>query len=66
MKLIKTLCIFHKENNPSLFIYVNKQFKCYGCGIVGNIIENEKLIDIYNRELYKHIDKIGQLKLFEI
>ena len=34
-----TLCMFHKENTPSLVIDVVKNtFKCFGCGKGGDVI----------------------------
>lgn len=32
------LCPFHADNNPSLRIFINGSFKCFGCGKHGDII----------------------------
>ena len=33
------LCCFHHEKTSSLFLYPSGRFKCYGCGIHGDMID---------------------------
>ncbi|MBW1779018.1 MAG: hypothetical protein JRJ54_15760, partial [Deltaproteobacteria bacterium] len=33
------LCPFHKEANPSFFVFSNNRFKCFGCGEHGDAID---------------------------
>lgn len=32
-------CVFHQEKTPSLVLYPQNRFKCYGCGHTGGIID---------------------------
>lgn len=35
----RTICQFHFEKTPSLFIYKNNSYHCFGCGAHGNAID---------------------------
>src|SRR5882724_7708837 len=45
----KGLCPFHKENTPSLSVSAVRQiFKCFGCGIGGDVFTFIELIEKVN------------------
>jgi DNA primase len=36
--LYRGRCPFHRDKDPSFFIYEEKRFKCFGCGAEGDVI----------------------------
>jgi DNA primase len=42
----KGLCPFHGEKTPSFHVYDKGLFKCYGCGVGGDVI---KFIELYDK-----------------
>ncbi len=36
--LYRARCPFHRDKDPSFFIYENKRFKCFGCDVAGDVI----------------------------
>ena len=32
-------CVFHEERTPSLFLYPDGGFMCYGCGACGDLVD---------------------------
>src|ERR671918_243887 len=42
----KGLCPFHGEKTPSFHVYDKGFFKCYGCGVGGDVI---KFIELYDK-----------------
>ena len=50
-------CPFHAEKTPSMKIYDNKRFKCYGCGASGDVIEFASRI--YNLPFKETISKLN-------
>src|SRR5919107_3068706 len=41
----KGLCPFHGEKTPSFHVYDKGFFKCYGCGVGGDVIKFVELFD---------------------
>ena len=41
----KGLCPFHGEKTPSFHVYDKGFFKCYGCGVGGDVIKFVELVD---------------------
>jgi DNA primase len=41
----KGLCPFHGEKTPSFHVYDKGFFKCYGCGVGGDVIKFVELTD---------------------
>lgn len=35
----QTLCVFHSEDTPSLTIFPDNSYHCFGCGAHGNAID---------------------------
>jgi len=45
----KIVCPFHADNDPSLMFYDDTgTFKCYGCGITGNLVDFADLCEKHN------------------
>ena len=42
----KGLCPFHGEKTPSFHVYDKGFFKCYGCGVGGDVI---KFVELYDK-----------------
>jgi DNA primase len=42
----KGLCPFHGEKTPSFHVYDKGLFKCYGCGVGGDVI---KFVELYDK-----------------
>lgn len=64
MKSYKLICIFHKEITASLTIWSNGNFKCYGCGITGDIKDNDYLNSIHEIKINIFREQQGQSRLF--
>lgn len=41
----RALCPFHPEKNPSLFIYPDGRFHCFGCNASGKVIEESSQLE---------------------
>lgn len=52
----KGLCPFHGEKTPSFHVYDKGIFKCYGCGVGGDVI---KFIELYDKVAFP--DAVRQL-----
>jgi DNA primase len=52
----KGLCPFHGEKTPSFHVYDKGLFKCYGCGVGGDVI---KFIELYDKVTFP--DAVRQL-----
>lgn len=52
----KGLCPFHGEKTPSFHVYDKGLFKCYGCGVGGDVI---KFIELYDKVAFP--DAVRQL-----
>jgi len=35
----KVVCPFHDDRNPSLHVYEDGGFKCFGCGVAGDVLD---------------------------
>jgi DNA primase len=50
------LCPFHDEKTPSLFIFPDNHFKCFGCGEHGDCIDFvQKLHGLSFKDALKHL-----------
>jgi DNA primase len=50
------LCPFHDEKTPSLFIFPDNHFKCFGCGEHGDVIDFvQKLYGLSFKDSLKHL-----------
>lgn len=60
------LCPFHNETDPSLKIFSDNKFKCFGCGEYGDIIDFvSKMEDVDLKEACKIVgDNVGYPVLF--
>lgn len=61
MKAFMINCIFHNDIHPSLRIFSNGYFKCYGCEINGSIEEHHILENIFKLRIFLYLEKKGQL-----
>ena len=52
----KCLCPFHGEKTPSFHVYDKGFFKCYGCGVGGDVI---KFIELFDKMAFP--DAVRQL-----
>lgn len=53
------ICPFHNEKTPSFSVSEQKQiFKCFGCGVSGNIIEFTK--QYYNLDFKEAVEKLAK------
>lgn len=64
MKPFNILCIFHKENNPSLRIWNNGNYFCHGCGNKGNVENQNELKNIFDNKIYSFLEQNRQIKLW--
>ena len=50
------LCPFHAEKTPSFFVFPDNRFKCFGCGISGDVIDFvQKLYGLSFPDALKHL-----------
>ena len=62
----KTLCVFHNERNPSLYLF-REGFICFGCGEKGDVIRFWKLVQGYRYDwqaIYDLGEELGILDWF--
>lgn len=60
---MKSICPFHKENDPSFHYWKSrKRFHCFGCGVSGNVVRLHVLTQkvFYNRTI-THDEAINEL-----
>lgn len=60
------LCIFHREKTPSLRIWRDGRFICYGCQEQGFVQGHPELMAVFNevhRIPPKQLEEAGQLRL---
>lgn len=62
----KTVCPFHNDRNPSLHVYDDGGFKCFGCGVAGDVLDFVGLYLFgpqYNRDSHflDVVDHLGAL-----
>ncbi|MGM0410098.1 MAG: CHC2 zinc finger domain-containing protein [Bacillota bacterium] len=61
----KAICPFHDDGDPSLYIYPETNtFKCFGCGIAGDVIEFIEQIE--NINFIEAIEKLSEENGFDI
>lgn len=61
-KPLMILCIFHKEKTPSLRVLPNGQFRCYGCGEIGDVKDHPELRQAIDRHEVARLEAAGQLR----
>ncbi len=50
------LCPFHNEKTPSFYIFSDQHFKCFGCGVSGDVIDFvQKLHGLSFQDALKHL-----------
>lgn len=50
------LCPFHTEKTPSFFIFRNNHFKCFGCGVHGDVIDfAQKMYGLSFKDALRHL-----------
>lgn len=50
------LCPFHDEKTPSLYIFPDNRFKCFGCGEYGDVINFvQKFYNLSFKDALKHL-----------
>lgn len=60
---VMILCAFHTEETPSLRVWPDGGFKCYGCGAVGNLEGHPDLKAAVDRERVRRLEAAGQLRI---
>jgi len=60
---ITLLCIFHEERTPSLRIWPDGGFRCFGCGVHGKVEDHEHLAGVFHQVHAPEREVSGQLRL---
>ena len=60
---ITLLCVFHEERTPSLRIWPDGGFRCFGCGVVGRVEDHPDLQMVFDRVRRDRLEAAGQLRL---
>ena len=57
------LCPFHADKTPSFFIFPDNHFKCFGCGVSGDVIDfTQKIHGLSFPDALKHLGiKAGKI-----
>lgn len=55
----KFRCLFHDDHTPSMVIYPDGKFHCFGCGMSGDTFDI--LMKLWNCDLREAIDRVGDI-----
>lgn len=60
---IDTTCVFHLDKTPSLRIWPNGRFRCYGCREHGHVKDHPELRLLFDQAHFRLLEAAGQLRL---